>query len=97
MLENTLEDTDTSVGTIPYEEVAPGDNERLTHIINPPSNIHIWEPGMSSQDIVDIARATNQEVVSMCGKRWVPKYNPEKFDVCPTCMEIAGSIIRDMG
>ena len=52
---------------------------------------------MSSQDIVDIARATNQEVVSMCGKRWVPKYNPEKFDVCPTCMEIAGSIIRDMG
>lgn len=70
------------------------DPNRKTHIINPPKNIHIWRQGMSSQDVVDIARATGQEVVALCDYRWVPKHNPEKFDVCDTCLTIAGELMR---
>lgn len=79
----------------PYEEL--DDPEHHTHIINPPSNLHIWKPGMEAQDIVDIARASNQEVVALCGFRFIPKHNPEKFDACSTCIDIAGGIMREEG
>ena len=78
-----------------YEE--SDDPNRKTHIINPPKNIHIWREGMTAQDVVDIARATGQEVVSLCGYRWVPKHNPEKFDVCDACMKIAGHLMSEAG
>lgn len=78
-----------------YEE--SDDPNRKTHIINPPKNIHIWREGMTAQDVVDIARATGQEVVALCGYRWVPKHNPEKFDVCDACMKIAGHLMSEAG
>jgi len=27
-------------------------------------------------------------VVALCGKKWVPSRNPERFPVCPACKEI---------
>lgn len=92
ILEN---DTTTIEELFPYEE--SDDPTRKTHIVNPPKNIHIWREGMSMQDVVDIARATGQEVVALCGYRWVPKHNPDKFDVCQTCMDIAGQLMREKG
>ena len=89
----TINITETHVdeSIIPYEET-DDHPERLTHIVNPPANLHIFQPGMEAQDIVDIARATGQEVVTLCGHRFVPKRNPEKYDVCQTCMDIARQI-----
>lgn len=78
-----------------YEE--NDDPERKTHIINPPKNTHIWRPGMTSQDVVDIARATGQEVITLCGYRCIPRHDPEKFDVCTTCLSIAGDLMRGAG
>lgn len=78
-----------------YEESE--DPELLTHIVNPPANLHLWLPGMSAQEIVDLARLTNTWVEALCGKRWIPKHNPDKHDICQTCMEIADRIIREMG
>lgn len=75
-----------------YEE--SDDPNRKTHIVNPPKNIHIWRQGMTAQDIVDIARATGQEVIALCGYRWVPKHNPDKFEVCRSCFKIAGDLMR---
>lgn len=71
--------------------------ETRTHIINPPMNLHIWQIGMETQEIVDIARATGQEVVALCGYRWVPKRNPEKYPACDECIRIAGDIMRSRG
>ena len=78
---------------MPYEEPNDGKN-RLTHIINPPGNTHIWRPGMKSKDVVDIARMSGQEVVALCGYRWVPKHNPDKYESCRECFKVAASIIR---
>lgn len=76
-----------------YEEVVDEHNEMLTHVINPPSNTHIWEPGMSAQDVVDYARAQGWWVIALCGKKWVPKRNPDKYPACKTCMDIAANLI----
>lgn len=81
---------------IPYEDADDGANHKA-HIVSPPENVHIFEPGMEAQDIVDIARAGGLEVIALCGYRWVPKRNPDKYDACEECMKIAGDIMRAMG
>lgn len=82
--------------SIEYDE-SPADPDHRTHIVNPPNNPHIWQPGMEAQDVVDIARTTGQEITALCGYTWVPKRDPEKFDICDACMKIAGDIMREMG
>ncbi len=78
-----------------FEETDDEAHDRFTHIINPPSNVHIWRPGMSAQDVVDIARANGWPVKALCGKVWVPKHNPDKYPACPTCMDIAHKLISE--
>lgn len=78
---------------IPYEET--DDPNILTHIINPPKNIHIWQPGMTTQELVDIARAGGIEIEALCGHRFIPKHNPDKPDPCKACFEIAGFMLGD--
>lgn len=94
----TLPDTaDVTEELIAYEEAPDDGADRKTHIVNPPKNLHIWQPGMEAQEIVNIARFTGQEVVALCDYRWVPKHNPEKFDICQACMDIAGELMRSKG
>ncbi|MBU4466278.1 MAG: DUF3039 domain-containing protein, partial [Actinobacteria bacterium] len=33
-------------------------------------------------------------VRALCGKKWTPGRDPEKFPVCPTCKEIYESLIN---
>lgn len=61
-----------------YEETS--DPDVRAHIVNPPKNLHIWQPGMTSKEMVSIARMTGQYLIALCGYSWVPKHNPEKFD-----------------
>lgn len=93
----TLDPTITQI--FPYEEGDEQDqkDDHRTHIINPPMNLHIWKPGMATQDIVDIARFGGLEIFAICGYRFVPKRNPEKYDVCENCMKEAQKIMSDSG
>lgn len=99
-MSTTLPEIEEASGTeifeIPYEDEDDG-KEHRTHIINPPANQHIWKPGMEIQEVVDIARFQGLEVTALCGYRWVPKRNPEKYDVCQECFRIAGEIMRERG
>ena len=82
----------TTEELIPYDET-PADANHTAHIVNPPMNLHIWRPGMEGQDIVDLARLTGTEIMALCGFKFVPKRNPDKFDACDVCMKIAGHIL----
>lgn len=31
---------------------------------------------------------TGKAVEALCGKKWVPSRDPEKYPICPTCKEI---------
>lgn len=80
------------------EEMVPHETppeDAKAHYINPPANRHIWQPGMTAQDIVDVARATQQEIVALCGYRWIPKYDPIKLPVCDRCAEIVADSMLD--
>jgi hypothetical protein len=37
----------------------------------------------------DVTRAlvTGEAIVALCGKKWVPSRDPQRFPICPTCAE----------
>ncbi len=42
----------------------------------------------------DIVRANidGVAVIALCGKKWIPNRDPDKYPVCPTCKEIYQSL-----
>lgn len=104
-MQNQLLDTPEAT-TILNEELLPyddsdADDPNLTHIVNPPENQHIrqWSGirGMTAQDIVDVARANQWSVNTLCGKSFIPKRNPEKYPACQPCIDKAGEIMQESG
>ena len=56
------------------EVAEPGDHERFSHYVR-------------KEKILESAM-TGEAVTALCGKKWVPGRDPERFPVCPTCKEI---------
>ncbi len=75
-------------------QAGQGSETPKAHIVNPPLNLHIWQRGMTAQDIVDIARTTEQFVVALCGRKWTPRTSPDDCEACEICFEIAGTLMR---
>jgi len=57
----------------------PGDHERISHYVK-------------KEKILESA-LTGKPVRALCGKKWTPGRDPEKFPVCPTCKEIYESMV----
>ena len=53
--------------------IADGDHERFAHIVK-------------KNQLTD-AMIFGKEITALCGKKWVPSRDPEKFPVCPDCRE----------
>ncbi len=62
-----------------------GDHERLAHYVGA-------RRGQNAEAIVLEARIYGNEVEALCGKRWVPSRDPQRYPVCPECAEIAKTI-----
>ena len=60
------------------ERLDEGDHDRFAHYVRK----------------ADITRAMVEgvEVVALCGKKWVPSRDPERYPVCPTCKEIMAAL-----
>jgi hypothetical protein len=56
------------------ETIEPGDHERFSHYVE-------------KHKILESA-VTGKPVKALCGKKWTPGRDPEKFPICPTCKEI---------
>ena len=50
-----------------------GDHERLAHIVK-------------KNQLTD-AMIIGKESTALCGTKWIPSRDPEKFPVCPDCRE----------
>ena len=59
---------------IEAEQLDPGDHERFSHYVQ-------------KEKILESAM-TGKPVKALCGKKWTPGRDPEKFPICPTCKEI---------
>lgn len=57
----------------------PGDHERFAHYVR--------------KDKIVESAVTGKPVKALCGKKWTPGRNPDKFPVCPTCKEIYEKMI----
>ncbi|WP_395242752.1 DUF3039 domain-containing protein [Agromyces sp. MMS24-K17] len=59
----------------------PGDHERFSHYVK-------------KEKILESA-ITGKPVKALCGKKWTPGRDPEKFPVCPSCKEIYERMKRE--
>ena len=51
-----------------------GDHERFAHYVD--------KADMTRSDV------TGDPVRALCGKKWTPNRNPDRFPVCPECKKI---------
>jgi len=51
-----------------------GDRDRFSHYV--------------AKDKLTEAMVMGNAVIALCGKKWIPSRDPERFPVCPTCKEI---------
>ena len=58
-----------------------GDPERLSHYVD---KNKVMESAM-----------TGKAVRALCGKKWIPNRDPEKFPICPTCKEIHATLKKN--
>lgn len=68
------EESDTDLLTKPDLKVDDGDHDRFAHYVK-------------KGKIVESA-ISGKVVRALCGKKWVPSRDPEKFPICPVCKEI---------
>ena len=69
-------DGDTDLLTRPSEELLEDDggHDRFSHYVK-------------KEKIVESA-VSGKSVKALCGKKWTPSRDPEKYPICPTCKEI---------
>jgi hypothetical protein len=48
---------------------------------------------IKKEKVVESA-VTGKAVRALCGKKWIPTRDPEKYPICPTCKEIYDSLPR---
>jgi hypothetical protein len=58
-----------------------GDHERFSHYVR--------------KEKITESMVTGKAVTALCGKKWVPSRDPEKFPVCPTCKEIYNGLKKE--
>ena len=67
-------DSDTLLDTRTEEDLESGDHERFSHYVR--------------KDKIVESAVSGKPVTALCGKRWIPSRDPNKFPICPTCKEI---------
>lgn len=72
--------TDTAPKTKTQPRVSEGDgsHDRFAHYV-------------SKADIVR-SNVEGIPVVALCGKKWIPNRNPDRYPICPTCKELMGRL-----
>ncbi len=65
-------DTDVLTRPVPLED--DGGHDRYSHYVK--------------KDKIVESAVTGKTVKALCGKKWIPSHDPEKYPICPTCKEI---------
>lgn len=81
---------DTDIAPALVDPALDGGHERLTHIV-----LEGYKP--SEDEFVSVGNSVVEGMINdtpvkaLCGKVWVPKNDPQRYPICPTCKEIAAS------
>ena len=74
------------------------DKTELDTNLDNPTYSHIIDRGDDERPagaIVLEARVMGLELTALCGYKWIPSRDPEKFPVCPVCVQMF-EFARDM-
>lgn len=74
VLDRELEELDEVRDRAAQDQVEDGDHERFSHYV-------------PKEKILESAM-TGKPVRALCGKKWTPSRDPEKFPVCPDCKRV---------
>jgi hypothetical protein len=69
---------DTDLLTRPELQDDDGGHDRYSHYVK-------------KEKVVESA-VTGKAVKALCGKKWIPSRDPEKYPICPACKEIYDGI-----
>jgi hypothetical protein len=58
-----------------------GDHERFAHYVR--------------KDKIVESAVTGKPVRALCGKKWIPNRDPERFPICPTCKSIFDKLKKE--
>ena len=67
--------------TRPELDHGDGDHDRFAHYVSKEDAMKAYVEGV--------------EVKALCGKKWVPSRDPNKFPICPSCKELYGFLFGD--
>lgn len=67
-------ESDTDLLTRPILEEDEGGHDRFAHYVR--------------KDKIVESAVTGKSVRALCGKKWTPSRDPEKYPICPACKEI---------
>ena len=65
---------DLDLLTKPDLKIDDGDHDRFAHYVK-------------KEKILESA-VSGKAVKALCGKKWIPSRDPERFPICPACKEI---------
>ncbi len=71
---------DTDLLTRPDLQEDDGGHDRFAHYVK-------------KEKVVESA-VTGKAVRALCGKKWIPSRDPEKYPICPVCKEIYDGLSR---
>ncbi len=74
ILRKSAIETDSDLLTRPVLEEDDGGHDRFAHYVE--------------KDKIVESAVTGKSVRALCGKKWIPSRDPEKYPICPTCKEI---------
>ncbi|MEE9581684.1 MAG: DUF3039 domain-containing protein [Acidimicrobiia bacterium] len=77
-----MTDTTTTQESEVRLDQGDGDHDRFSHYVR-------------KEDIVR-SNVEGVEVMALCGKKWIPNRDPDRYPICPTCREIM-SVLRGTG
>lgn len=63
------------------QSLEEGDHEKFAHYVR--------------KEKITESMVTGKAVRALCGKKWVPSRDPEKFPICPTCKEIYNGLKKE--
>ena len=67
-------ESDTDLLTRPVLKEDDGGHDRFAHYVK--------------KDKIVESAVTGKSVRALCGKKWIPSRDPEKYPICPACKEI---------
>ncbi len=74
-------ETDSDLLTRPVPEEDDGGHDRFAHYVK--------------KDKIVESAVTGKSVRALCGKKWIPSRDPEKYPICPTCKEIHAGLKKE--